>query len=43
MENSRNPEKDIQKCKVSVDSIENLTGYDFFEWLPDSLENELEK
>ena len=43
MENSRNPVKDIQKCKVSVDSIENLTGYDFFEWLPDSLENELEK
>lgn len=43
MENNNNPEPDYQKYRVSVDSIEKLTGYDFFNWLPDSLENEIEK
>ncbi|RXI22988.1 MAG: DNA/RNA non-specific endonuclease [Candidatus Amulumruptor caecigallinarius] len=32
----------MQKCAVSVDSVESLTGYDFFAALPDEIENELE-
>lgn len=32
----------IQPCAVSIDSVESLTGYDFFAALPDSIENQLE-
>lgn len=32
----------MQKCAVSIDSVEALTGYDFFAALPDSLEAVLE-
>lgn len=32
----------MQKAAVSVDSVERLTGYDFFSALPDSLENDIE-
>ncbi len=32
----------MQKCAVSIDSVEALTGLDFFHTLPDQLENELE-
>jgi endonuclease G len=28
---------------VSVDSIEQISGLDFFHFLPDSLENDIEK
>lgn len=43
MDNSRKPESDYQAYRVSVDSVEALTGYDFFSWLPDSIENKIEK
>lgn len=43
MDNNDNPKKDYQIYRVSVDSVEALTGYDFFSWLPDSLENKIEK
>lgn len=43
MENTKTPISDYQKYRVSVDSVENLTGYDFFDWLPDSLECLIEK
>lgn len=33
----------MQVCAVSIDSVESLTGHDFFHTLPDSLENILEK
>jgi endonuclease G len=32
----------MQKTAVSVDQVEELTGYDFFSALPDSLENAIE-
>ena len=32
----------MQKCAVSIDSIETVTGYDFFAALPDSVDNILE-
>lgn len=32
----------MQTCVVSIDSIESLTGHDFFHTLPDGLENDLE-
>lgn len=32
----------LQKAAVSVDSVEALTGYDFFAALPDSIENAIE-
>ena len=32
----------MQKAAVPVDSVERLTGYDFFSALPDSLENDIE-
>ncbi|QQR99173.1 MAG: DNA/RNA non-specific endonuclease [Sphingobacteriales bacterium] len=34
---------DLTKYIVSVDSIENLTGFDFMNILPDSIENRIEK
>lgn len=33
----------LQKYVISIDSIEKLTGYDFYYQLPDSIENNLEK
>lgn len=32
----------MQKCAVSVDSVESVTGFDFFAALPDNTENEIE-
>lgn len=32
----------MQPCAVTIDSVETLTGFDFFSSLPDSLENDLE-
>lgn len=32
----------MQQCAVSVDSVEALTGYDFFSALPDDIENQIE-
>lgn len=32
----------MQKCAVSVDSVEALTGYDFFSALPDDIETKVE-
>ena len=32
----------MQTCVVSIDSIESLTGHDFFYSLPDDLENDIE-
>lgn len=42
MDNSGDVRKDYQVYEVSVDSVEALTGYDFFDWLPDSIENKIE-
>lgn len=33
----------MQACAVSVDSIENITGHDFFSALPDDIENDIER
>jgi len=33
----------LQNFTVSIDSLEHLTGYDFYYQLPDSIENKLEK
>lgn len=33
----------LQNFSVSIDSLEQLTGYDFYYQLPDSIENRLEK
>jgi endonuclease G len=38
-EESENP---LQNYVVTVDSLESLTGIDFFPELPDSIENRLE-
>ena len=35
-------EKKLNEYVVTIDSIENITGIDFFPELPDSLENVLE-
>ena len=32
----------MQKCAVSVDSVESVTGFDFFAALPDNIANEIE-
>lgn len=32
----------MQKCVVTIDEIEELTGHDFFASLPDEIENEIE-
>lgn len=32
----------VEDCVVSVDEVEAATGYDFFPWLPDEIENEIE-
>ena len=34
--------QDLQKYMVPVDSIETLTGYDFFAKLPDEVEQRIE-
>ena len=39
---NENSEKALQNYIVTVDSLENLTGIDFFPELPDSKENHLE-
>ena len=39
---NENSEKSLQNYIVTVDSLENLTGIDFFPELPDSNENHLE-
>lgn len=33
---------DMYRYAVSIDELENITGFDFFNTLPDSIENELE-
>lgn len=35
-------ENGAQSCVTSIDNVEEITGYDFFYWLPDELENEIE-
>ena len=35
--------KPLQRYVVSVDSVESITGIDFFPELPDSIENRLER
>lgn len=32
----------MQKCVVSIDSVESVTGYDFFSALPDDIERDIE-
>lgn len=32
----------LQKCAVTIDEVERITGHDFFSELPDDLENQLE-
>ena len=32
----------MQKAAVSVDSVEKVTGHDFFSQLPDSIEEQVE-
>ena len=39
---NENSTKPLQTFVVSVDSLENLTGIDFFPGLPDSIESLLE-
>ena len=39
--NDENP-GGMQQCAVSIDSVESLTGHDFFSALPDDIENEIE-
>ena len=34
--------QDIDKYMVTVDSVENVTGMDFFSKLPDNVENRIE-
>ena len=34
--------QDIEKYMVTVDSVENVTGMDFFSKLPDNVENRIE-
>ena len=34
---------DWEQFLCSIDDIENMTGYDFFELLPDNIEDEIEK
>ena len=34
--------QDIDKYMVTVDSVENVTGMDFFSKLPDDVENRIE-
>lgn len=41
MPNSKVP-GGMQACAVSIDSVESLTGHDFFSALPDSIENIIE-
>ncbi|MCM1077712.1 MAG: DNA/RNA non-specific endonuclease [Bacteroides sp.] len=36
------PEGGMQRCAVPIDSVEAITGHDFFASLPDNLENDLE-
>lgn len=33
----------LQKCAVTIDEVERVTGYDFFSALPDEIENEVEQ
>jgi len=42
MENAASNE-DIMEYTVTIDSIEKLTGLDFFPMIPDELENKLER
>lgn len=37
-----NTSQGLQKCALSVDRVEEITGYDFFAALPDSIENQIE-
>lgn len=41
MPNSK-PKGGMQECAVSIDSVEAVTGHDFFSSLPDEIENEVE-
>jgi endonuclease G len=40
---NRSYNENMQKCAMSVDELEELTGYDFFAALDDTLEAEAEK
>lgn len=42
MENTKNPGTDPSWCTCSIDSIESLTGFDFFDWIQDDIENAIE-
>jgi endonuclease G len=33
----------LQACAVSIDSVESVTGHDFFSALPDSIEQQVEQ
>ena len=39
---NHNNNENLQKCAMSVDDLEVLTGIDFFEELDDALENQVE-
>lgn len=39
---NREDNENMQRCAMSVDKLEQLTGYDFFSELPDDVENKLE-
>ena len=39
---NRAENENMQKCAMSVDSLEELTGYDFFSDLEDGLEERIE-
>ena len=40
--NNKAHSQDLKKYMVTVDSIESITGLDFFSKLPDSIENKIE-
>ncbi len=40
--NSEDNPGGMQKCAMTIDEVERITGYDFFSALPDSIENQLE-
>ena len=39
---NRVPEEGLETLAVSVDAVEEITGFDFFKCLPDDIENEIE-
>lgn len=39
---NRKPDNNLKNAVVTVDEIERLTGFDFFDWLPDDVEDRVE-